>query len=167
MDLYEHLMWDGIGGGSGGSGNPFDSPYIPLADEVVLSSSMTLLGIPLIAAIVDTDAFYPTNSPASIDLEMDGVLYKNVARKSFPPLEGTYYGATFSDSGFDWSEYPFAILFYFEDQKIICATESPKEFHIKVGTADTNVFVGGVTKPIYANGSYRVKGYSFVQVDVT
>lgn len=167
MDLYEHLMWDGIGGGSGGSGNPFDAPFIPLADDEEQSMPTTLLGVPLIAAIVNTNAFFPTNSPASIDVEMDGVLYKNVEQKYFPPLEGEYYGALFSDSGFDWSEYPFAILFHFGEQKIICATESPKTIHIKVGTADTNVFVGGVTKPISANGSYKIKGYSYVQVNVT
>lgn len=163
MDLYEHLMWDGIGGGSG---NPFDSPFIPLADEVDRSSSMTILGIPIIAAIVYTEVFFPTHSPASIDVEMDGVLYKNVEQKYFPPLEGKYYGASFSDSGFDWSEYPFAMFFNFEEENIICATESPKEFRIKVGTADTSVFVGGV-KQISANGSYRVKGYSFVEVNIT
>lgn len=167
MDLYEHLMWDGIGGGSGGSGNPFDSPYIPLADDVEQSSSKTLFGIPLIAAIVNTGVFFPMNSPASIDVEMDGVLYKNVVQKYFPPLEGKYYGATFSDSGFDWSEYPFAMFFDFGEQRIICATESPKEFRIKVGTADTSVFIGGVTKQITANGYYRIKGYSSVLVAVT
>lgn len=165
MDLYEHLMWDGIGGGSG---NPFDSPFIPLAAEsVVRSSSMTIMGIPIIAATVDTEAFFPMNSPASIDVEMDGVLYKNVEQKYFPPLEGEYYGATFSGSGFDWSEYPFAMFFDFEEDNIICATESPKEFRIKVGTADTSVFIGGVTKQITVNGYYKIKGYSSVLVAVT
>ena len=113
MNLYDTLFsnaWIE----QGGSGNPFDSPFIPLADDVEESMPMTLLGIPLIAATVNTEVFFPIYSPASIDVEMDGVLYKNVEQKYFPPLEGEYYGASFSDSGFNWSEYPFAILFDFE-----------------------------------------------------
>lgn len=171
MDLYEHLMWDGIGGGSGG-GADIDHPYALLYDGTVTANEYTWHSIP-VTMDPNVDPFlFPNievNYPSTVDVKFQGVLYQNIPINTLEALGLVYYGAALNPTTyqFDWSEYPFAFLFDPEEEIIMFCVENVGEYAVKIGSSDYMACVPKGYTTLTANNTYHVSRYRYLFVNVT